>query len=230
LKDRNLTDFGGIKTMQNFLERLKLELSKELPGKEVQWLMAPKHRINDLPDSPGKDTLNAAVLILLYPLNDSIYTVMIQRQSYDGVHSAQISFPGGKNDLSDESNIHTALREAQEEIGIYPPGITIIGTLTPLFIPVSDFLVTPVIGWIPEKPAFSINTKEVDFLINANLNRLLNPALVRVKSIEVRGRIIEARYFDYENNMIWGATAMILQELLTIIKTAGLSLPAASEL
>ena len=109
--------------MQNFKKILKLELSKDLPGKDVQWQMAPKHRVNDLPDSPGNDTLDAAVLILLYPLNGSIHTVLIQRQSYDGVHSAQISFPGGKTDLSDESYIHTALREAKEEIGIDPAGI-----------------------------------------------------------------------------------------------------------
>ena len=110
------------------------------------------------------------------------------------------------------------------------PAYEIIGTLTPLFIPVSNFLVTPVVAWISERPEFYPHAKEVDFLIDADLRLLLDPAIVRVRSIEVRGRIIEAKYFDYKNNFIWGATAMILQELLTLIKTAGLLLPADSGL
>ena len=208
--------------MQIFAEKLKIELTKGLPGTDVQGQMAPKHRFSEFPTSPGKDTLNAAVLILLYPHLGSVYTVLTQRHSYDGVHSAQISFPGGKREPADVSDVHTALREAEEEIGIDPSMISVFGTLTPLFIPASNILVTSVIGWVKNRPEFIIDPKEVAFLIDADLKKLLDPALVKIKPYEIRGRIIEVKYFDYDDNMIWGATAMILKELLAIIKNSGI--------
>lgn len=208
--------------MQIFAEKLKIELTKGLPGTDVQWQMAPKHRFSEFPASSGKDTLNASVLILLYPHLGSVYTVLTQRQSYDGVHSAQISFPGGKREPPDVSDVHTALREAEEEIGIDPSIISVFGTLTPLFIPASNILVTSVIGWVKNKPEFIIDPKEVAFLIDADLKKLIDPAIVKIKPYEIRGRIIEVKYFDYDDNMIWGATAMILQELLAIIKNSGI--------
>ncbi len=208
--------------MQIFAEKLKIELSKGLPGTEVQFQMASRHRFSDFPTSPGKDTLNASVLILLYPHLGSVYTVLTQRQSYDGIHSAQISFPGGKREPADVSDVHTALREAEEEIGIDQSLISVFGTLTPLFIPASNILVTSVIGWVKNKPEFNIDPKEVAFLIEADLKKLIDPGLVKIKAHEIRDRIIEVKYFDYEDNMIWGATAMILQELLAIIKNSGI--------
>ena len=208
--------------MQILAEKLKIELTKGLPGTDVQWQMAPKHRFSEFPTAPGKDTLNASVLILLYPHLESVYTVLTHRQSYDGVHSAQISFPGGKSEPADVSDIHTALREAEEEIGIDPSIISVIGTLTPLFIPVSNILVTSVIGWVKNKPELNIDPKEVAFLIDADLKKLIDPAIVKIKPYEIRGSIFEVKYFDYDDNMIWGATAMIIQELLAIIKNSGI--------
>ena len=208
--------------MQKFTEKLKIEISKSLPGTEVQFQMAPRHRFSEFPESPGKDTLNASVLILLFPHRKSVYTVLTQRQSYDGVHSGQISFPGGKKEPSDENDVHTALREAEEEIGIDPLKISVFGTLTPLFIPVSNILVTPVIGWVKKKPDFTIQPKEVASLIITDLKKLSNPSLVRIKPYEIRSVMTEVKYFDYEDNMIWGATAMILQELLAVLKNTGL--------
>jgi hypothetical protein len=79
-------------------------------------------------------------------------------------------------------------------------------------------LVTPVVGWIDEKPVFNHQPEEVVFLIDADIKRLLDPAIVRTKPLEIRGKTFEVKYFDYEGNMIWGATAMILQELLIILK------------
>jgi 8-oxo-dGTP pyrophosphatase MutT (NUDIX family) len=206
--------------MMKFAELLKKELQKGLPGTEVQWYMASSdRRIKNFPRSPGKDARPAAVLILLYPDKGSIYTVFIQRPDYDGVHSGQISFPGGKYEPSDKNIITTATREANEETGIDPERISVIGTLTPLFIPVSNMLVTPVIAWTSEKPEFNSRNAEVVFLIHADLNRLLDPLIVKTKPFEIRGEMIEVKYFDYDENVIWGATAMILHELLTIIKT-----------
>jgi 8-oxo-dGTP pyrophosphatase MutT (NUDIX family) len=211
--------------MQSFIDLLKTELLKSLPGTDVQWQMASSDRmIKNFPRTPGKDARIAAVLILLFPDNGSVCTIFMQRHNYDGVHGGQISFPGGKAESSDENIIETAIREANEETGVDPATISVIGTLTPLFIPVSNMIVTPVIGWTKKKPVFNHQVEEVVFLFEANIKRLLDPSIVRSKPFNIRGEMIDVKYFDYEGNVIWGATAMILHEFLTIIKSAGISI------
>jgi 8-oxo-dGTP pyrophosphatase MutT (NUDIX family) len=205
--------------MNSFPAILKNELLKPLPGTDVQWKMASSDRmIRDFPRVPGPDARVAAVLILLYPDTGSVHTVFMQRHNYDGVHGGQISFPGGKKEDSDKDIIHTAIREAEEETGIDPEGISVLGTLTPLFIPVSNMIVTPVVGWTEKMPDFKHQPEEVVFLIDAELKRFLDPSTLKIKPFEIRGEMIDVRYFDYNGNVIWGATAMILNELLTIIK------------
>lgn len=205
--------------MKSFIEILKSELLKHLPGTEVQWEMASSDRmIKNFPRKPGPDARVAAVLILLYPDKGVIHTLFMQRHNYDGVHGGQISFPGGKKEPADKDIIDTALREAEEETGVDRSAISVIGTLTPLFIPVSNMIVTPVIGWTKEKPAFVHQPEEVVYLIEAELKRFLDPGIIKIKPFEIRGELIDIRYFDYEGHVIWGATAMILNELLTIIK------------
>lgn len=211
--------------MQRFPDILKTEIQKGLPGTDVQWEMASSDRmVKDFPRHPGKDARLASVLILLYPNNGSIFTVFMQRPDYDGVHSGQISFPGGKKEPSDNSAVETAIREANEETGVDPFRISVIGTLTPLFIPVSNNLVTPVVGWIDTRPAFKHQPEEVVFLFEADLNKLLDPSLVRIKPFDIRGEMLEVKYFNYEGNTIWGATAMILHELLVILRRGRLTL------
>jgi 8-oxo-dGTP pyrophosphatase MutT (NUDIX family) len=212
--------------MDDFGLRLKKELLKGLPGTEIQWQMASSDRfIKNFPKSPGKDSREAAVLILIYPYKQSIYTVFMQRPDYNGVHSGQISFPGGKKEPEDEDLIQTALREAFEETGVNPAKTEIIGRLTPLFIPVSNTIVYPVIGWTDEKPIFNQKSEEVLFLIDADLKRFLDASIVKTKPVEIRGEMLGVKYFDYEENTIWGATAMIINELLVIIRRGGFFLP-----
>jgi 8-oxo-dGTP pyrophosphatase MutT (NUDIX family) len=212
--------------MNDFAARLKHEIRKGLPGTDIQWQMASSDRLlKNFPRSPGIDAQIAAVLILLYPHNGSIYTVFMQRPDYNGVHGGQISFPGGKKEPEDENVIKTALRETYEETGVDPTVVNIIGKLTPLFIPVSNMIVTPVVGWANEKPPFRHKPEEVLFLIDADLRRLLDPSIVKIKPFEIRGEILDVKYFDYETNTIWGATAMMLYELLIIIRRGGFFLP-----
>jgi len=87
-----------------------------------------------------------------------------------------------------------------------------------LFIPVSNMIVTPVVGWIKEKPAFNHKPEEVVFLINADIKKLLDPSIIKTKPFEIRGEFLDIKYFDYEGHVIWGATAMMLHELLTILR------------
>ncbi len=205
--------------MKSFIEILKSELLKPLPGTEVQWEMASSDRmIRNFPRTPGPDARVAAVLILLYPDNGTIHTLFMQRHNYDGVHGGQISFPGGKKEPADKDIIETALREAEEETGVDRSTISVIGTLTPLFIPVSNMIVTPVVGFCDKKPEFIHQPEEVVYLIEAELMRFLDPKIIKITPKEIRGEIIDIRYFDYEGHVIWGATAMILNELLTMIR------------
>lgn len=208
--------------MERDTELLKTEILKGLPGTEVQWEMASSDRmVRNFPRTPGRDARAASVLILLYPHKESVYTVFMQRHDYNGVHGGQISFPGGKQEPSDISAIHTAIREAEEETGVNPDEITILGTLTPLFIPVSNTLVNPVVGWIKDKPVFRHQVEEVVFLFDADLRRFYDPDIIKTKPVKIGSEILEVKYYDYEGNMIWGATAMMLHELLVILRRGG---------
>ncbi len=211
--------------MNDFVARLKTEIQKGLPGTEIQWEMASSDRmIKNYPRIPGPDARVAAVLILLYPVNGILHTVLMQRPDYKGIHGGQISFPGGKKEPGDRDIIHTALRETSEETGAGIKEISVINTLTPLFIPVSNTIVTPVIGWMNRKPAFKHHPGEVVFLFDAEIGRLLDPSIIKIKPVNIQGRRINVKYFDYDDNVIWGATAMILNELLTIIRRGNIPL------
>jgi 8-oxo-dGTP pyrophosphatase MutT (NUDIX family) len=210
--------------MKYFAEKLRIEIAKGLPGTEVQWALASSDRmIKGFPRFPREDSKSAAVMILLYPKDDLIHTAFIQRPEYDGVHGGQISFPGGKKEVSDPDLIHTAIRETSEEIGIIPSEINVINTLTPLYIPVSNIVVTPVVCWMDKQPLFKRQEDEVVFIIEADIRTLMNPSTIKIKPFEIRGEMIDIKYFDYKDNVIWGATAMILHELFTIFKRAHFS-------
>jgi 8-oxo-dGTP pyrophosphatase MutT (NUDIX family) len=204
--------------MKNFVEKLSIEIAKGLPGPDVQWVMASSDRmIKGFPRFPKEDSISAAVMILLYPKDNLIHTAFIQRPEYKGVHGGQISFPGGKKEASDTDLIYTAIRETVEEIGVNSSEINVINTLTPLYIPVSNIVVTPVVGWIGKKPVFTNQEDEVVFIIEADIRTLIDPSIIKIKPFEINGEMIDIKYYDYKNNVIWGATAMILHEFLTII-------------
>ena len=210
--------------MKDLGERLGSEIAAGLPGTDVQWEMASSDRfIRGFPKTPRADSASAAVLILLYPRNKKIYTLFIQRPDYDGVHGGQISFPGGKRETGDTDLTYTALREASEETGIVPSQVEITGILTPLYIPVSNIVVTPVVGWTHRRPKFKPDGKEVVFIIEAPLSSFLDESIVKIKPFGVRGEMINIRYYDFKGHVIWGATAMMLHELLVILRRSNLS-------
>jgi 8-oxo-dGTP pyrophosphatase MutT (NUDIX family) len=204
------------------INALETELMKPLPGKDVQFQMSSARRIREITDeSQIKNGVRSSVLILFYPClqGDEISVVLIQRPSYEGVHGGQISLPGGRSEKTDVDLKETALREAKEEIGIDPAKIITIGILTELYIPPSNFLVLPFVGYMLEKPIFNIDPKEVAGLIEITLTDLKNDKNVKSKDIFVKhGFSLFGPCFEINGYTIWGATAMILNEFKEIVK------------
>ena len=192
---------------------LKKEINNTLPGKEAHKLMRP-----DISFTEENNARKSSILILLYPEENEIKTLLILRKEYNGFHSHQISFPGGKFEDFDKSLIDTALREAHEEIGIDINSIKIIGQLTSLYIPISNFLVFPLLGYSYNKPILKKNNFEVEKIIEINISDLLNPVNIKEGEFLVQDRKVKAPFYNINNYKIWGATAMIISELLEIIK------------
>lgn len=205
---------------EDFVNKLSARMQLPLPGYKAQYTMAREFRAHpkDTEIYHEKAKLGA-VLILFYPYKNQIYTVLIQRQAYNGVHSAQIAFPGGKKDESDVSLIQTALREAHEEVGIVPEKVQLIGELTKLYIPPSNFLVSPVLGFSDEIPSFLPQQFEVAEIIEVPLQKFLQDELIKEKVIDLPQQLrLKVKYFDVSDKVIWGATAMMIAEMREILK------------
>jgi 8-oxo-dGTP pyrophosphatase MutT (NUDIX family) len=204
---------------QLFIDNLKTNLQKPLPGLEAQFEMAHVKREKVLADSlEAEEYRPSAVLILLYPNNKQHTSLLlIERMTYNGHHSGQIALPGGKAEPSDEDLKATALREFFEETGSDTTPV-IIGKLTPVYIPVSRFMVQPFVSYVSQKPSFSPNNYEVNTLIEWEINQLLNPETIKETTIEVTlGTNLKTPYFDVQGKVLWGATAMMLNELKHIL-------------
>ena len=200
-----------------FIEKLSLRLKKPLPGQDAHDKMASESRLKLKMPSPNERTRESAVLILFYPSENQISIPLILRPQYDGVHGGQMAFPGGRVEKEDENLIRTAMREAQEEIGVRLTDIEVIGQLTKLFIPPSNFNVQPVIGYMNHKPDFYPDAREVDKVIEIALEEIINPKIIGRKILNIRGVEIDAPYYQIQEHTVWGATAMMISELLTII-------------
>ena len=190
----------------------KERLQKPLAGEAAQLLMAPTFR-GSFPDRG--EALKAAVLLLLYPVGSAIHLVFMKRNEYDGPHSGQVSLPGGAWEPEDISLEDTAIRECREEVGVESP-IEILGALTPLHIPVSNYLVHPFVGWTDSIPDFCPDPSEVQYLIEASLDELLNPAMRDIETLYHHQRPVKAPFYRVGKDKIWGATAMMLSEFLEL--------------
>ncbi len=165
-----------------------------------------------LPPRPG------SVLILLYQEDDQIKFPLTVRQDYLGTHGGQISLPGGKAEEG-ESAIETALREAEEEIGIDRSDVTVVGTLTQFFVIPSNFLVTPVIAVMKGKPTFKADPIEVQRILEGSLDKLIKEDAIQKKEIiAAKTYRLMAPHFEIEGEVVWGATAMMLNEFRLVIR------------
>ena len=213
-----------------FVLLLEKRLQQPLPGKIAQLRMSSRRRLQELIQLVStEDAIQSSVLILLYPSGEKIGLALMLRPDYPGIHSGQISLPGGKFEDTDESLVYTALREAQEEIGIDPMQVQVIGQLTEMYIPPSNYLVTPVVGYQISHPEFRADPLEVKKIIEISLEDLLNKKNRRKKSIKVRGFTLNVPSYFIEGNIIWGATAMILSELTEIAMEIMFKASAGSE-
>ncbi|TXE13386.1 NUDIX hydrolase [Algoriphagus aquimarinus] len=209
---------------ESVLNLLENGMKHPLPGKEAQLSMSPNpvdmRRFDPkLPDNHRK----GAVLILLYPYKNKAFFPLIKRPVYQGVHSGQIAFPGGKMEEEDEDEVDTALREAWEEVGIMPEQVKLIGRMSDLFIPTSNFLVSPVLGYSEVVPEFVPEEKEVARIIQAAVSTLYEPSIRKQKILEFSNNFrLDTPYFEVDQEMVWGATAMILSELLQILENGKL--------
>jgi len=194
-------------------EDLKKALLETLPGEKGQLGMSPEFRGEIY---PAAKPLPAAVMILLYPLKTDTGMVFIKRNTYNGPHSAQVSFPGGAWEQGDVSLEETAIRECREELGINGD-MLMLGSLTRLHIPVSNFLVTPFAAWMKKRPVFQPDPLEVEYVIESSLGELSDPANVLTDQWEHHGRTIVAPYYRVGKEKIWGATAMMLCEFLQVV-------------
>ncbi len=196
---------------------LRRRLSAPLPGSAAQLRMAPHYRrdpsLTRIDDKPCRE---AGVLALLYP-QDGVPTLLLTvRRDTLPHHAGQVSFPGGQRH-TDETLREAALRETHEEVGLPPHAVEVLGTLTPLYIPPSNFCVHPFVGSAPDLPSLHPQDAEVESLLGVPLPHLLDPATRRREPWNLRGQTVEVPFLDVDGHKVWGATAMMLSELLALL-------------
>lgn len=207
--------------IHHYARQLKEKLHSGLPGKEAQLKMVSdtyKQRYFEI--QPDAHTRESAVLILLYPEQDGTFhfPLIVRPSTEKGVHSGQVAFPGGKKDDTDLSFEDTALREAQEEINVNPKEVQIIGQLSPLYVFASNFMVYPVLGYVSQKPTeLKANPDEVAEFFSVPTQRLQESDVIQSTFMKTPMRNFETPYFNLNDKIVWGATAMILSEFVDLL-------------
>ncbi|MBL0308574.1 MAG: CoA pyrophosphatase [Bacteroidetes bacterium] len=200
---------------------LQEELKKPLPGEIARHRLSPAYRPNLTSEQiQSNHPKIGGVLLLLYEKEKSLHFVFIERKKYDGVHSGQMSFPGGKKDVLDKDLIQTALRETEEEIGVPQGVVNILGSLSDLYIPPSNFLVCPTVGFTAEHLFFKPQVEEVERIVEIPLSFFLDEKNVHpdTKITLYDKTVVTAPAFIYNQHVIWGATAIMLSELIFILQ------------
>lgn len=209
---------------QNLRDLLTTALKAPLPGTEAQYKLA--HVLRKQVPAPPPTVKQAGVLALFYPdkggsdWNSNL--IFIRRSSRDlrDRHAGQISFPGGSREGVDPNLAATATRETWEEIGVPVDQIEVLGALTELYIPVSNFLVAPYVGYIDHRPEFIRQESEVDAILEISFDLFLDPAARQLMDKELTNgmRLTKVPYWNVAGHQIWGATAMIVSELVELVK------------
>ncbi|MBZ0301478.1 MAG: CoA pyrophosphatase [Anaerolineae bacterium] len=176
-------------------------------------------------DQKSPRSRQAGVLVLLYPIDHELHFVLTRRTDTLRGHSGQVSFPGGRRDPGDADFVVTALRETREEVGIDDPSTAILGSLTPIYIPPSDFEVFPVVAALDHIPPFNPNPDEVAEVFSVPLMALVDPRFKRVEDWPFNGQLVRIPLYAFNGHKVWGATAIMLSELEGRLKAV---LPAST--
>lgn len=200
-----------------YKEDIRLALQQNRPGITAHKTMLPKGRSIIIPDSK-KNIKISAVLVAVFELNNLLHFCLTKRSSKMKNHPGQISFPGGYCEKNDSSVYETALREMEEETGISKNSIETIGTLSEIYIPVSNFLIFPVVGFLNEANKFQINTHEVEEVITLPVNDFLKRKYEVSETINTTHGIAKVPCYKINGHIIWGATAMIIAEFSWMLK------------
>jgi 8-oxo-dGTP pyrophosphatase MutT (NUDIX family) len=199
---------------------LRERLQGTLPGVDAQLRFAPTPaRPGWRPGDMPADARRAAVLVLLYPLDNDVAVPLTVRASGLARHAGQISLPGGAADEG-ETLAQAALRETSEEIGVDPATVRVLGELTPVHVLVSGFTLHPVVGVTDERPAFIAAPGEVDEIVEVPVADLRDASRIRRGTRVREGVAVEYPYFDLRGHQVWGATAMVLGEFITLLQDA----------
>ncbi|KJD33137.1 NUDIX hydrolase [Tamlana nanhaiensis] len=206
----------------DFLILLSKIENKDLPAETSHFKMMPPFRQELLKkqQSAIKNAKKAGVLALFYPdLKGQTKFVLTLRKSYKGVHSAQVSFPGGKFEEQDKTLEETALRETFEEVGVLSKEINVVKKLSQVYIPPSNFYVHPYIGFTKKTPIFIKEEAEVETILQVSLINLLSDnSLINKKLKTSYSKLVEVPAFFLNQQVVWGATAMVLSEIKDLIK------------
>ena len=199
-----------------FIEALTKMLSRDLPGKSAQrkMMITPNRFPTENQENEG---IPASILLLLYPLEGEWFFFLTKRSQDVERHKGQISFPGGVVEKN-ESKMNAAIRETNEEIGVDKDVIKIIGNLTPLYIPVSNFHISPFVGWTEEKPNTKVHDAEVKRVFSVSINDLILERNLKTKKDFFSNKSVKVPYFDLNGETVWGATSMILSEFKFILR------------
>jgi 8-oxo-dGTP pyrophosphatase MutT (NUDIX family) len=204
----------------NTINELRQRLLQPLPGLVAQERMMG--RVLSMPLAVPENARLSAVLCLLFPMDGELHVLLMKRREDKTAHSGQVSFPGGRHELFDADLQATALREAFEEVGILPATVDVLGALTPLYIPVSNFHVYPFVGVTSNRPEFILSPNEVSYTIEVPLKHLLHAErkiITDVMSPALPDVIRKVKAYQLEDGtIIWGATAMIISELEAVIQ------------
>ncbi len=193
-------------------------LKQPLPGDLAHRELAPissSLRIKAYKDNPNPK--QSAVCILLYKKYNEMHFVLTKRHVYEGFHSGQISFPGGKKEKEDVNLEQTALRETEEEIGVPRNAIHVFGSLTSVYIPPSGYIVHPYVCMLQEEPIFKPDTFEVYKLLEVGIDQLLSPESLVKRDLKISSGSINVPCFEFDGEIVWGATAMMLNEFRQLL-------------
>ena len=204
------------KNKPSFIKSLEKILSSKLPGEKAHDIMRTGPKFPKPLEYMKKKAIPSAVLILLFPNNNTFNFILTLRSQRVETHKGQISLPGGAQE-QDESLEKTALRETEEEIGVSPETVELIGRLSTLYVPFSGFDIHPYVGWATEMPEINISVEEVDKIISVPVTELIDSNNLRIKNTSLRGIPVKMPYFNLKNEIVWGATSMILSEFKQLI-------------